>query len=49
MVQVSDGGRGVCTGEGLRVGVRGMRQGPWVVVAYIFRGVERIVREEKWL
>ena len=44
-VRVSEGGRGmeaasgeaIKVGEGLGVGARGMRQGPTVVVAYMFR------------
>ena len=44
-VHVSEGGSGmreasgeaINVGEGLRVGARGMRWGPTVVVAYMFR------------
>jgi hypothetical protein len=39
-VRVSGAGRGIMEGEGVGVGGRGMRRGPWVVVAYIFRVVE---------
>ncbi len=46
-MRVSDGGRGICVGEGTGVGGRATRHGPWVVVVYIFRGVEWSVREEE--
>ena len=46
MVQVLEGGSGICVGEGTGVGAREIRQGPWVVVVYIFMRVERIVREK---